>query len=70
VKAALVVLVLITGASHRIAFVLFGQPVPAPWLIAAAEVVAAIGGVWLAVRVIGPFRSWHCLQRARSAGGA
>ena len=69
-KAALVVLVLITGASHRVAFVLLGQPVSAAWLIAAAEVLAAAGGILLAVRLIGPFRSWHCLQRARSAGGA
>jgi len=69
VKTVLVLLVLITGASHRIAFVLFGQPVPALWLIAAAEVLAAAGGVWLAVRVIGPFRSWHCLRTARYGGG-
>jgi hypothetical protein len=71
VKAALVLLVVVTSASHRIAFVLLGQPVPLAWLVLAAEVLAAAGGVWLAVRVIGPFRSWHCLQRApRSSGGA
>jgi len=69
VKTAFVLLVLITGASHRIAFVLFGQPVPVPWLIAAAEVLAAAGGVWWAVRAIGPFRSWHCLRAARDSGG-
>ncbi len=69
-KTAFVVLVLITGASHKVAFVLLGQPVPLAWLVLAAEVLAAAGGVWLAVRVIGPFRSWHCLQGARSAGGA
>ena len=67
---ATVVLVLVTGVSHKVAFVLLGQPVPAAWLIAAAEVFAVAGGVWLAVRVIGPFRSWHCLQGARRAWGA
>jgi len=70
VKAALVVLVLITGASHKVAFVLLGQPVTLAWLIAAAEVLAGAVGVWLAVRVIGRFRSWHCLRAAYGAGGA
>ena len=69
-KAALVVLVLITGASHKVAFVLLGQPVPLAWLIAAAEVIAAAGGVWLVARRIARFRSWPCLRAARSAGGA
>jgi hypothetical protein len=69
-KAALVVLVLITGASHKVAFVLLGLPVPLAWLVLAAEVLAAAGGVWLAIRVIGPFRSSHCLQAARGSGGA
>jgi hypothetical protein len=70
VKTALVVLVLITGASHKVAFVLLGQPVTLAWLIAAAEVLAAAGGVWLAARRTGRFRSWHCLRAVRSAGGA
>jgi hypothetical protein len=69
-KTAFVVLVLITGASHKVAFVLLGQPVPLAWLVLAAEVLAAAGSVWLAVRVIGPFRSWYCLQEACRAGGA
>ena len=68
-KAALVVLVIVTGASHRVAFVLLGQPVPAVWLIAAAEILAAVAGTWLAIRAIGPFRSWHWLRSARGAGG-
>jgi hypothetical protein len=68
-KTAFVVLVLITGASHKVAFVLLGQPVPLAWLVLAAEGLAAAGGVWLAVRGIGPFRSWHWLRSARGAGG-
>ena len=69
-KAALVVLVLITGASHKVAFVLLGQPVPLAWLVLATEVLAAAGGAWLVARRIGRFRSWHCLRAVRSAGGA
>jgi hypothetical protein len=67
-KTALVVLALL-AVSRRVAFTALGQPVPVSWLIAAAEVLVAAGGVWQSVRVIGPFRSWRSLQAARNGGG-
>ena len=68
-KTAFVILVLITSASHRTAFVLFGQPVSVAWLLAAGEVLAGAGGAWLAVRLIGRFRSWPWLRPAYGTGG-
>jgi hypothetical protein len=69
VKAVLVVLVLVTAVPHRIAFVVFGEPVPAAWLVIAAEVLAAAAAGWLAVRAVRRFRSAPWLRAAFPAGG-
>lgn len=68
-KAALVVLVLVTAVPHRTAFVLFGEPVPVAGLVIAAEVLAVVAGGWLAVRAVRRFRSAPWLRAAFPAGG-
>ena len=69
-KALLAVLVVALAPAH-IRFAVAGVPVsvPAVWLILAAELAAAAGGTWLAVRVIRRrFRSSPCMRPI--AGGA
>lgn len=68
-KAVLVVLVFAAAVPHRIAFVLFGQPVPLAWLVIAAEVLAAVACGWLAVRAVRRFRSAPWMRPAFPSGG-
>jgi hypothetical protein len=59
VKAALIALVLTVATPVHLAVSVAGFSVafPAGWLILAAEVLAAAGLTWLAVRVLRGFRS-------------
>ena len=58
-KAALIALVVTVVALAHIRFVILGQPVslPAIWLPAVGELLAAAGSTWLAVRALRRFRS-------------
>ena len=58
-KAALIALVVTAVAPAHIRFVILGQPVslPAIWLLAVDELLAAAGSAWLAVRALRRFRS-------------
>ena len=58
-KAALIALVVTVAAPAHVRFVLLGYPVSvsALWLVAAAELLAAAGTAWLAVRLIRRFQS-------------
>ena len=68
-KAALIALVVTVAAPAHIRFVLLGQPVSVSvlWLVAAAELLAAAGSAWLAVRLILRFRSSPDPRLVRSA---
>lgn len=58
-KAALIALAVTAVAPAHIRFAILGIPVslPAIWLVAAAELLAAAVTIWLVVRAIRRFRS-------------